>query len=284
MLNPFGFLPFRKLPTFGPAPIANGISTIQIPVGPTYYAIGLRYKINGTDCTEAQAKSDLKKIRIYIDGVVRYEVSGKRLIDLLNKYYGISFVNGEIFIPLARPWYKTPEAVENTAWGTRNVSSLSLEVEFGSPINTPTLEAHALFTLNSRDLGIIAEVHEFTYNAGVAGEQEVTTLPQGNGDLLALHFDSALVTKVDLEINQQAYINGDTGLYSSIQKWFGLRSPQTGYKHIEGQTRNLLSDGIPLVGVSDFRVKPTFSSAGTAIILMETLNTPKGAANSKANT
>lgn len=279
MANNYGSLLHRKLPTFSPAPVQNGISVIQIPIGPTYYGISLNYKVNGVACTEAQAKADIKWVRLKVNGITRYEVSGKHLVEVMNKYYGAAFTAGEIFIPLARPWYKTPEAVENTVWGTRNLNSLTLEVEFGTPIISPTLEAYSLFSLAERDLGMIVEVHEFQYSAGVAGVQEISTLPRGNGDLIALHLDSSLITACDMEVNQQIFTSGaNLSLYHNLVKWYGLRLPQSNYVHFEGHIRDLLSDGIPLINVSDFRVKPTFSGAGTASIVMETLNTPMGAA------
>lgn len=284
MANAFGALLHRKLPTFSPAPVQSGVSVIQIPTGPTYYAIGLRYKVNGTDCTEAQAKADIKWVRIKINGVTRYEVSGKHLVDVMNKYYGVAFNAGQLYIPLARPWYKTPEGVENTAWGTRNLQSLTLEVEFNTPITSPTLEAYALFSLMQRDLGMIVEVHEFTYTAAASGVQEIPTLPRGNGDLIGLHLDSSLVTSCDLEINQQIFTQGsDISLYQNLVKWYALRQPQTNYTHFDAQIRDLLSDATALINVSDFRVKPTFSGAGTAGIVMETLNTPLGAATPAVN-
>lgn len=282
MASAYGFLPFRKLPTFGPAPVANGISTIEIPIGPTYYAIALNYKVNGVNCTEAQAKADIKFVRLKVNGVTRMECSGKHLVDVINKYYGISWVDGQIFVPLARPWYRTPEAMENTAWGTRNLNSLTLEVEFGSPIVSPTMTADALFSYASRDLGMIVEVHEFTHAISGAGQAEYTSLPKGNGDLVALHADGAIITQLDLDINQQTVINGNTAASQSITRWMGERSPQTNYVHVEGQLRNLLSEGVPLIGVSDFRVKPTTSGAGTIYYVMETLNTPLGSANPAA--
>lgn len=284
MANTFGALYTKKLPTFSPAPVQNGVSVISIPTGPTYYGFHLSYLVNGVAATEAQVKSDIKWVRLKVNGVTRYEVSGKHLIDALNKYYGVGFNAGQIFIPLARPWYKLPEAVENTAWGTRNLQSLNLEVEFNTPIVNPTMEAYATYSLMQRDLGMIVEVHEFQYAAATVGMNEIPTLPRGNGDLVALHLDSALITACDIEVNQQLWTQGSNlSLFQNFVKWFALRTPQAGYVHFDAQIRDLLSDAQALINVSDFRVKPTVSAAGNIGIVMETLNTPLGAATPAVN-
>lgn len=279
MAGTFGALNFKKLPTFAPSPVQGGISVIELPRGPTYYGIGLRYKVNGVDCTEAQAKADIRFVRLKVNGVTRFETTGKHLIDIFNRYYGLGFNAGQIFIPLARPWLKVAEAIENTAWGTANLNSFSLEVEFNSPIVNPSLEAYHLSTVYQRDLGMIIEVHESTYSAAQAGMNEISTLPRGNGDLVAIHLDSSLITACDIEINSQVYTQGtDLALLQNLVKWYSLRSPQSGYTHLDAQIRNILSDSLPLIDVSDFRLKPIFSAGGTATIIMETLSTPLGAA------
>lgn len=283
-MTDFQSLQTRKMTNIAPAPVANGLSTITVPKGPTYYGFSLRYKVNNVDCTEAQAKADIKWVRVKINSNTVYEVTGKHLVDIMNKYYGLVFTNGQIYLPLARPWYKTPEAVENTAWGTRNVDTMTIEVEFGTPIVSPSLDVFAIFSVYQRDLGTIIQSRELVYTAGVSGTQEIATLPKSNGDIVALHLDSSLVTACDIEINNQLYVQGqDLPLFQNFTKWFALRQPQTGYVHFDAHLRNLLSDGIPIVGTADFRVKPTFSAAGTAQIVMETLAAPLGAARPSAN-
>lgn len=277
MATPFSFLNYRKLANFSPAPIQNGICTLEVPKGPTYYAIALNYAVNGVACTEAQAKADIRAIRLKINGTTRWETNGKRAVDCLNKYYGMGFQNGLIFIPLARPWLRMYEAIENTAWGTKNLDTFTLEVEFNTPIVSPTLTAEAYYSLNSRDLGMIVEVHDYSHPVIGAGQQEYATLPKGNGDLIALHADhGGLVTALDLDINQSNVYNGGLAGQQALQRWFSERTPQTNYAHIEGQARNLLSEGIPLMGTSDFRIKPTVTGTGTIWYLAETLNTPLG--------
>lgn len=279
----FQSLQMRKLTNVSPAPVQGGMSTVRVPIGPTYYGFALRYKVNGVDCTEAQAKTDIRALRVKINDQTRLEYTGKHLVEIANKYYGLGFTAGQIFIPLARPWYKTAEAVENTAWGTANVENLTIEIDWNTPIVSPTLDIHAFYSIYSRDLGTIIETREVSYNAGTVGQQEITTLPKTNGDIVALHLESANITVCDIEVNTQLYTQGqDLSIMQNFTKWFALRTPQTGYVHFDAHLRDLLSDGIPVVNASDFRLKPSVSAAGLIPILVETLNAPFGAARQRA--
>lgn len=277
-------LPFRKLQPFSPAPAASALCTIDIPTGPTYYTLALYFKTVGVEATEAQFKSMVKWIRVKIGNIARIEVSGKHAVEILNKYYGITFANGTCYIPLARPWLKTPEAVENSAWGTRNVDKVTLEVEFDATAATPTMEAHAMSSLYSRDLGVIYEVHENTVSYAASGLQEFMTLPQTSGDLSALHLDSANVTACDIEIDRNLYMQvTNLPVYHGMVKWFALRQNQTGYVHFEAQMRDLMAEALPISQAKQISIKPTLSAAGTVVYISETLNAPLGLSSQSVN-
>ncbi|PZO86538.1 MAG: hypothetical protein DI626_06275 [Micavibrio aeruginosavorus] len=263
----------RKLPSFSVVS-PGSTAAVLIPRGPTYQTIVLNYKRNGVDATEAQVKSDLKQVRLKINGVTRYEVSGKHLIDIMNKYYGIGFTAGLIVIPLTRPWHKTIEGEENLGWGTKNVDTFGIEVDIDAAAVSPTLTGEALILPVERDLGLIVEVHELNFSSAVAGQFEIPNLPRGNGDMVAIHLDSANVTAAEAFLNQVPAIEGSAAITKSIQTWMTERSPQTGYQHLDALVRNRIADVWPLKGVEDFRLKLTMSAAGAVGLVMETMNAP----------
>ena len=277
-------LQFLKAVKIEPAPVAGGLSVISLPVGgPTYYGVAFRYKANGVNATEATMKADIKWVRVKLGEVALIELSGKHLIDVFNKYYGIQssgMTAGQFYLPLARPWLKNPESVENTAWGTQNVEKLTVEVEFAGTAVTPVLETHLIYSVYKRDLGVVIEAREFVYQSAVAGPQEFENTLKSRGDIVALHVDhGGIVNSCDIEINNQIYTQGqDLSLFQEFVKWFSLRAPQTNYIHFEGQMRGLLSDAIPIMGTSNFRIKPNFTAAGAITFIQETLNVPLGAA------
>lgn len=263
----------RKLPSFN-AVAAGSTATVNLPTGPTYQAIGINYKRNGVAATEAQIKADLKRFRIKINGTTRIDISGKHLIDVMMKYYGISFVAGLIFIPLSRPWLKTMEGEDNLAWGTKNVQTLGLEIDIDAAAVTPTLTGEAFILPYDRDLGAIIQVMEFPFSTAVGGAFEISTLPRANGDLAAIHFDGANVTAGEVFLNQVPASEGDEAINRSLLAWVGERTPQVGYVHLDPMIKNRVSDVWPLSQVQDFRVKLNMSAAGSVDIVMETLTAP----------
>lgn len=268
----------NKLPDFNPV-AAGAIASTQIPRGFTYQDITLLYSANGSKADEATLKADIERVSLKINGVVRWEMTGKHLVDL-NKYYGLTQNNGELVIPLSRPWMKTEQGVDNLAWGTANVNSFQLEVKIASGATTPVLSANAEVLPYSTDLGYIVEVHEFSFASSVAGKYEISTLPKGNGDLVAIHLDNPNITALQGKLNNVEFIAQDSDLrsyHNSIVRLSdGKRVPQAGYAHIDSQKRNRVSDIIPLARLQEFLVAPTLSAAGAVGVVMETLNTPLG--------
>lgn len=268
----------NKLPDFNPV-AAGAIASTQIPRGFTYNDITLRYSANSVKANEATLKADIERVSLKINGVVRWEMSGKHLVDI-NKFYGLTQNAGELVIPLARPWLKTAIGVDNLAWGTANVQSFQLEVKIASGATTPVLAADAEVLPYATDLGYIVEVHEFNFASSVSGKYEITTLPKGNGDLIAIHLDNANITALQGKINNVEFIAQDSDLtayHNSIVRLSDQkRAPQTGYVHIDTQKRNRLDDVIPLAGLQEFLIAPTMSAAGSVGVVMETLNAPLG--------
>jgi len=269
----------QKLPEFNPV-AAGRKASLKFPNGPTYRQAIIQYKTSGTAATEGQMLSDIDRVALKINGIVRWEATGKQLL-MLNKYYHeAGFKNGELIIDFTRSWARTKEGEENLAWGTRNVNSIFLEVKLNAAATSPELSADAIITPDSRDLGLIVECHDFGYDTSTTGKKEIPDLPIENGSLVALHLDNSDITALELKINKVPYIEDDTDL-TSYQRYLervGKRTPQTGITHVDALALNRLDDAWTLSGVSTFNVNPTVSAAGSIPILMETLSQPLGPA------
>lgn len=265
-----------KLPSF--SGVAAGASpSVQLERGRNIYrTIVLNYAESGTPANEATMKASIKRVQMKINGITRFSVSGKYIIDILNKYYGISFTAGQLIIPLARPWLKTMAAEENVGWGMRNVSTFEIQVELDAGATNPTLSGDAFVTVdaNGRDLGSIIEVHEVNFASATSGKFEIPSLPKGNGDLVALHMDNANITHVEAIIDRVPFIEGDLGNLQKLYEWTAERTKQAGYVHIDALVLNRLGDIWPISKANSFNVNPTLSAAGSVPIIMETLNTP----------
>lgn len=263
----------RKLPSFNTVG-ANANSALIAPKGPTYRAFILKYSEGGVDADEATLKAAISRIQLKVNGTSRFDVSGKHAIDNLQKYYGIAHRDGQIVIPLTRPWLKTIEGEENLGWGTKNVDTLELNVAIAAGRVAPEMEAIAFITPEERDLGAIVQVHEFSYAAATSGEFEISSLPKGNGELVALHLENANITAIEASVNGVKFVDADLGTYRDLLRWTGERVPVTGYEHIDAMALNRIGGVWPIIRANDFRIKANLSSAGQVPIVMETLATP----------
>lgn len=266
---------YRKLPSFNTV-AAGATCTLQLPRGAVYKTIVLRHTAGGAAPNQATTGANLARIRLKINGVTRRDISGARQLTL-NDYYLVPFVNGQIIIPFTRPWMKTIEAEENLGMGTRNVDTLTIEVDIAGGVATPTLEAYALMSPEDRDLGTVVEVQELTFSTAVSGQFEIATLPKGNGALAALHLFNSNITDVVLRMNSINVIESLNGLHSVYD--YHERAPQSGIVHLDALFQNRLGDAFPInaLQVQDLRLIPTLSAAGSVPIVMETLNQPLGA-------
>ena len=250
------------------------LSIVSGPDAPTYRAVTIKHTDSGVAANEATMKANIEKVQFKINGTTRWEASGKYIIDVLMKYYGLSFVAGQITIPFSRPWHKTIPGEENLAWGMRNVRTFEMKVFLASGATSPTLEAEAAVTAESRDLGTIIEVHEFTDAAAVTGQFENYKLPRGNGDLVALHFDNANINRLDVYLNKVPFRDCDIASAHDLYKWTGERTPQTGYVHVDALYHNRIGDVWPITRVGEFKIDGNITATGAIPIVMETLNTP----------
>lgn len=266
---------FRKLPSFS-AVAAGQTANVQVPKGPTYRQLILTYKKAGVDATEAQMAADLTKIRLKINGVTRLEASAADLISLA-KYRGFTIDAGQLPVFLAWPTARTPIQEENLAWGTQNVDTFNVEVDIAAGAGAVTLEASAWVTAEPRPLGPIIQVSTLFFAATASGTFEISTLPKGNGDLVALHLASAQITAVEVQVDSGNYLDGLTPALRSSYKWTG-RVPQTNFQHYEPVWLDRYDDRIPLINKQDFRLKLTMGAADTVRIVMETMAAPLGVA------
>jgi len=269
----------QKIPDL--SPVGAGLrASVMVPKGPTYREFVVNVTIDGVKATKAQIIANVEEIVLKINGTSRWEISGANLV-ALNEYYGNDFSDGELIIPLSRHWARTPQGEENLCWGTRNIQNLFVEVKMAAGSYVPTLSLDADFIPEERDLGLIVEIHEFSYPASVVGKREIASLPTENGSLVAMHLKNADITELEVKVNRTPAIESNVNLdaYQNKLARRGGRTPQAGYVHFDPMVSNRIDDALPLKGAQDFRVNPTVSAAGDIPLVMETLNIPVPSAN-----
>lgn len=263
----------RELPAFGGIS-ANNTHTTLAPRGPSYRNIIFAPTIAGVAATTAEMAAQISMARLRVNGIARYELDADTLQDI-NAYYGYAAVNGFLPLHLTYHWFATVSATENLVWGTQNIDSLSVELTLAAGATINGLKAYAVITPEKRDLGTIIEAHTYTYGPAGAGTFEVSDLPKGNGDLFAAHFESTVVSKVDVRLEGVELRAVPDAVSANFQTWQAKRTPQANYRHHDPIAYALLvDDRLPLRGVSDYRYLATTSGAGTLKVHMMTINRP----------
>lgn len=264
----------RTLPSFG-AFSANATRSILAPVGPTYKGFFFEPTIAGVAATVAQMRAQISMVRLKINGRPVYELSADAILDL-NAFYGFPAVNGFLPVFLTYDWVRTVPAMENLAWGTRNVDSLAIDITLAAGATIDAIGGTALMVPEARDLGLIVEAHTFNFATTGAGLFEIATLPKGNGDLFGCHFETTVANKLELKINGVSFRDGTDFIAQQLATNFGERVPQAGYLHYDPTMYGLmLDDRVPLGSfVQDFRFILTATGAGTVLAHMLTINQP----------
>lgn len=264
----------RKLPAF-PTITASNTFAVLLPVGPTYKNIMLEPTIAGVAATVAQMRAQIGTVRLRVNGRAIYELPATDILDN-NTWHGYPATAGLLPLFQTFDWVRTVPALENLAWGTANIDSLTLEVTMLAGATIDKIVASGLVVPEARQLAYVVEAHQFTFAPAGAGTFEIATLPKGNGDLLELHFSGAVVTAAEVKINGVSFQDCTNLVAHNNLTNFGERVPVANYTHFDFTAfSNMIDDRIPLGSfVQDFRVILTVSGAGTVLANMFTLNRP----------
>ena len=246
----------KKMPPF--QGVAAGLkATCNLPVGLTYDIITLNYKESGVDANEATMKAGIDRIRLLLDAEAKIDLSATELLDIY-KYYGYTIQAGRIPLIFARPTARTAAGEDSIAYGTKDISTMSLEVDINSGATAPTITAHAVQSA-PRNLGAHVSMKSYGSSSPGAGVVEMATLPRGNYWQMGLHIASSAVTDVELLSNQNIVWEGNVLDNTQIDHLTG-KVWQSGYFHVNNTENDRVRAALPL-NVEDYRLKMTMSGA-----------------------
>lgn len=269
----------RKLPSFNTVR-RGATATANLPCTGAYRSIDLILTTaEGVALTEAQIKKVVSRVRCLINAKCYFEASGKYIIDLLNRYKGLPFTAGYLHIPFTDRTFRGVDAEDMLRWGMRNVATFDIEIEIADVAEADSLiiKGEALVDNVSEDLGVIREIHEFSYASTGAGNFEVADLPKYNGSLAEMHIDCANKIKgLEFKADNVVYIEGDLGTYNTHLEREGERVPQSGYVHHDPCFTNRLRDCFTMADKSDIRYYLDMTAAQAMKFIMVTINAPLG--------
>ena len=248
---------FPKLPSLTNV-VAGSTATLQVPIGVTYHAIELVY----SGVTLAQ----IKNIEVQLNGKTFHEYQdGERLQDM-NKYFGRNVEAGRMVI-----WFETPE-LDNAAMrrstciGTENIATFQVKMDIDGAAVSPNIEAYAITSPN-RPTTVLQKVKRWVVTNASSGLKEVADIPK-EGVIPQIFLFKNDISSCELSINGTKLWEPDKTLGEQIQRDYGRVPDSAKYTAIDFMLEGTPENAISVKGVSDFRLRPVFDSAGTADIVV----------------
>lgn len=259
--------PVKKMPT--PLGIGPGqTASCQLPLGLTYERLYIRLDDASGPVVISKFADFIDEIRLMVNGDARITITAADLVKL-NRYYDQDMVAGCLPLFLSRPWMRTPDGEDQTAYGTAlGISSFSLEMDLKTGVTIKSLDVYAMQS-PGRPFGPHLRIQRYVHNQGVVGEAEIADIIRGNYALGALHFTTDDIGDVELHVDNRKVLDMDSTVRAAHNTLAG-RTQQPGMTHVDMMPENRLALSMPMA-VQDFRLKADFTATGNVSIYAESI-------------
>lgn len=248
--------------------VSNGnVANTRIPPSGTKYAIYILPKqANGDATAIADIKANLGNMVVKLNGEQIIEMTATFALDL-QKYYGdqknAGNVDGVVPIFLAPDYLPTFSERSVYAIGMEGITSFTVDINITGVTNMSFIDVITEETPEKRVVGQHIRIRKTNLNHPSASEQEITQLPLlgPTAAYKAIHLQNANISKVTCKTGNYAFYDQiENRLNNTLLQRSG-RKNQTGYFHISFDRNNDLTSMLPMAGIQDFRVYPTFTVA-----------------------
>lgn len=259
--------PVKRMPT--PLGIGAGqTASCQLPLGLTYERLYIRLDDNTGPVDIANFGNFIDEIRLMVNGDARITITATDLVKL-NRFYDQDMTAGCLPLFLSRPWMRTPDGEDQTAYGTAlGITSFSLEMDLKDGVTISNLDVYAMQS-PGRPFGPHLRIQRYVHNQGVVGEAEIADIIRGGYVLGALHFTSDDIGDVELHVDNRKVLDYDAVVRKAHNTLAG-RTEQPGMTHVDMMPENRLGLGMPMA-VQDFRLKADFTATGNVSIYAESI-------------
>lgn len=256
-----------KLPSFTNV-VAGSTATLNCPIGRSYDRIIFEYS--------GLTLSQIKNLRVEIDGKPIQEFKDGVQLDDLNKYYDRHDEAGFISIWFNRPEMNSLDHQRVTRLGTTGVQTFQISFDIDEDATNPKVKAHALQS-DAGPLGMITKVKQFVMSSATAGQFEIDSIPRGPR-ILAIHFFKADVLSVEVEQNSRKIREGTKQLLQFLQRESGRKPMSAKATSIDFTQEADLYHSLETRPdfIQDQRFRLDLGSAGEVRVLVEYLDNIEG--------
>lgn len=272
-LNDFKGAILDQMPDF--TNIGAGLKALCRPaLGQAYLWMMFFCTIAGTAATKAQLQAQVSNIRVVVDGVVKFELSGTDAI-YLAEYYRPNCVGATGIIPIffARPWMEDLRNQDAPAYGLAGVDSFAVEITLAGGAAINAIQGFA-YTTDNEGLGDHIVTTRLGRNNGSAGLETINDIPTDpNWSMYAMHIVTATqINLLEVLADGARVVYGVPAVLNQRLVYpTSPRGVQAGYTPLEFCPRNRNVDTLPLT-MNKFQTRVTWNAAPNAYgIITETV-------------
>ena len=267
----------ERLPAFQGIGAGN-TATLNIPLGPTVHRFDIRCNADISGTAKNLAPDDwasvIGDIRINVDGNTKIETTAEYLVKRA-QFYGVDLRAGVLPIFLGMPWAQTAMGQDLTAYGTaQGMATFTMEVDIkdGAAINL--LKCYAQQS-EPRPFGKHLVIRRFAKSFAATGISEISDLPRGNHNLVALDITSTSIGEVEVLADNNRVHVSDKEIREQ-QYYISNRLKQSGITHLDfipksrialvkqdGTGRTVVDAEAFPMALQDWRLKLDFTSTPT---------------------
>ena len=258
---------------------SNKLVTLNIPSFETICQMGITFTNSGAAATLANIKSSVSNITVLINGeqIVNLSASALEAVwKALGTQVGTSTLVNSLPLMLPQLLYKLPEAEGAFDLGCEKffqntpITNIQIQIQFGTVTSITDVQAYTERVNKGTGKNVtvaVAKLLSYFQGFTTTGTSEVDTLPRDSN--MGRLFTLAIPDATGVISSGEALVNNDPVIQNAdkatndmfvAERGFGPVSGIYNYSFTDGGTADLLS----MLGVTDFRVKTTFSTANTA--------------------
>lgn len=251
---------------------ANTILTFNVPSFDTIDDIMLEFSNSGAASTTANIKSSVGKIALNINGEQVINTTATRLFDfysmLGNEVQQTSRPANVLNLNVGRLLFLLPENEDYFAWGCSNINTIQVQVYCNGTVTGVTdcnliTERRPVQSV----LGAYVKLISYPQSMSAAGVSTVDTLPRDSNEAY-LSVMASQETGGTIA-SGECVVNG-VNIYDNISKAVNdMVVSSRDYAPVSGYFNYLFADRsrrgfLPMMGVTELRLKTNFSAAPTA--------------------
>lgn len=248
---------------------AGAILTYNIPSFDTIDDIILEFTNSGAAATLANIKAGIGKIALNINGGQVINVPLTRLCDVYSSL-GVEVTQNLvncIGLNIGRYLFKDPDNEDFFAWGCNNIQTIQLQVYCNGTVTGLTdCQVSTIRRAFKSNLDSYIKIINYPQTMASTGISTVDTLPRDNNEAyleILAHNGGGVISSGEMVVNGVSIydpISQALNNYVCDARGLGNVSGVFNYSVTDGSVKSVL----PMLGVTELRLKTTFTTAPTA--------------------